>query len=84
MNVKEKERKRLRKQRKKRIYELKEIVSFRIHNEINKSIDHYASIKVKEELRFISWLVKRDLERKGYECELEEWFDGNDLLSVRW
>ena len=84
MNVKEKERKRLRKQRKKRIYELKEIVSFRIHTEINKSIDHYASIKVKEELRFISWLVKRDLERKGYECELEEWFDGNDLLSVRW
>ena len=84
MNVKEKERKRLRKQRKKRIYELKGIVSFRIHNEIDKSIDHYASIKVKEELRFITWLVKRDLERKGYECELEEWFDGNDLLCVRW
>jgi len=79
-----KERKRLRKQRKKRIYELKSIISHRIYSEINNSIDHYASIKVKTELRFITWLVKRDLERKGYKCELGEWFDYNDLLSVRW
>lgn len=80
----EKERKRLRKQRKKRIYELKYIISHRIYSEINNSINHYASIRVKTELRFVTWLVKRDLERKGYKCELEEWFDSNDLLSVKW
>ena len=44
------------------------------------------SIEFKEDYRFITWLIQKKLERKGFECLLLEDFCGsfNDVLEIKW
>ena len=44
------------------------------------------SVEFKEEYRFITWLIQKKLERKGFECYLLEDFCGssNDILEIKW
>ena len=44
------------------------------------------SVEFKDEYRFITWLIQKKLERKGFECLLLEDFCGssNDILEIKW
>lgn len=82
----DKEKKRLHKQRKRRIKELYRLINEKAYNEINNSLNKECGFYIKTEYQFITWLVMKKLERKGYKCKLEkQWLnDFNDYLYIRW
>lgn len=57
--------------------------------EIENATKDNCYIEVKPELRFVTWLVMKKLERKGFTCELEKHdeysrFFPNDVLFINW
>lgn len=44
------------------------------------------SVEFKKDYRFITWLIQKKLERKGFNCLLLEDFCGsfNDVLEIKW
>jgi len=61
---------------------LKDVTELTIEN----AHERECSVEFKIDYRFITWLIKKKLERKGFECLLLENFCGsfNDVLEIKW
>ena len=61
---------------------LKNYVELTIEN----SRENQCYVEFKQDYRFITWLIKKKLEREGFECLLLEDFCGsfNDILEIKW
>lgn len=77
-----------RKNRKREYRRLYKLIKGKAEEAILSSTENDCYIEVKPELRFLTWLVMKKLERKGYVCELKrcKWSTLflNDILSINW
>ena len=54
--------------------------------EIENSHKNFCYVEFKHDYRFITWLIRKKLERKGFECLLIKDFcrSFNDILEIYW
>lgn len=54
--------------------------------EIKAAHERHCCVEFKQDYRFITWLIKKKLESKGFDCLLLEDFCGgfNDVLEIKW
>ena len=77
-----------RKNRKREYRRLYKLIKGKAEAAIFSSTENDCYIEVKQELRFLTWLVMKKLERKGYVCELKRYtwspLFPNDVLTISW
>ena len=84
----EKLRKRTRKNKKQFIKEKYRNIKWKVNVTIENAIENNCYIEINPDYRFMTWLVKRKLEQKGFVCELDKGDEfsifPNDILKINW